>query len=114
MFEHSDNFLQKNTYSVINVKQQLIIYVWDSIIVNIILNRMLGKVIFQLEQRVEPFAIACENGYFMMKYGEGGFVLCGHGFEFRRVKRYEPMREGLTTIPTYQPPDPLAAISRPG
>jgi hypothetical protein len=29
---------------------------------------------------MEPFAIACENGCPIAEYGEGGFLLCRHGF----------------------------------
>jgi hypothetical protein len=55
------------------------------------LDMMLGEVIFQFEQRVEPFAVTCEDGYSILQYGEGWFVPCSHDFEFRIVKRYEPM-----------------------
>jgi hypothetical protein len=38
------------------------------------LDGMVGKVRFQLEERMEPFAIACEYGRTVAEYGEGGFL----------------------------------------
>ena len=44
------------------------------------LDGMFSKIIFQLEERMEPFAVAGENGRAVAEYGEGGFVLCRHRF----------------------------------
>jgi hypothetical protein len=43
------------------------------------LDGMFGKVLFQLEERMEPFAITCEYGRSIAKYGEGSFF----SFRFR-------------------------------
>ena len=39
------------------------------------LDGMFGKVRFQLEERMEPFAITCEYGRAFMQYGEGWYLL---------------------------------------
>jgi hypothetical protein len=46
------------------------------------LDGMVGKVRFQLEERMEPFATACEYGRSIAEYGEGGFVRGRHGRGF--------------------------------
>jgi hypothetical protein len=44
---------------------------------------MCGKVRFQLEEWMQPFAITCEYGRAFMQYGEGWYLLYRfrHGFE---------------------------------
>src|SRR5215467_12591327 len=58
------------------------------------LNGTFGKVRFQLEERMEPFAVVGENGRAVAEYDEGGFVLCRHGFEFPVLIRGAPEGEG--------------------
>ena len=53
-----------------------------------------GKVRFQLEERMQPFAKTREDGRAIAEDGEGGFVLCRHGFEFPVLIRGAPEGEG--------------------
>src|SRR5262249_32951056 len=53
------------------------------------LDDMLSKVIFQLEERMQPFAITCEYGRAVAEDGEGGFLICRHGFEFPVITRHD-------------------------
>jgi hypothetical protein len=48
------------------------------------MHGMVGKVRFQLEEWMQPFAITCEYGRAFMQYGEGWYLLYRfrHGFEF--------------------------------
>ena len=46
------------------------------------LEGMVGKVPFQLEEGMEPFAVAGKDGRPFMQDGEGGCLRCRHGFEF--------------------------------
>ena len=43
------------------------------------LEGMFGKVIFQLEEWMEPVAVTCENGRSVVEYSEGSFF----SFHFR-------------------------------
>ena len=46
------------------------------------LEGMVGKVLFQLEERMEPFAVAGKDRCPFMQDGEGGGLLCRHGLSF--------------------------------
>jgi hypothetical protein len=49
------------------------------------LYMMFGKVRFQLQERIEPGAITCENGRAFMQDGEGGCLRCRHGVELQSI-----------------------------
>jgi hypothetical protein len=44
------------------------------------LKGMIGKVRFQLEERMEPGTMAGENGCSTLQDSEGGCLLCRHDF----------------------------------
>ena len=44
------------------------------------LEGMFGKVIFQLEERMKPLAVAGKDERAVAEYGEGGGLRCRHGF----------------------------------
>jgi hypothetical protein len=50
------------------------------------LDGMVGKVRFQLEERMKPFAVASENGRAIAAYGEGGFVHLSPSCSVHRVR----------------------------
>src|SRR2546425_5463343 len=58
------------------------------------LDGMVSQVLFKLEERMEPFAVAGKDGRAFMQYGEGGFLLCRHGFEFPVIIRGDTDGEG--------------------
>jgi hypothetical protein len=46
------------------------------------LDWMVGKILFQLEERMEPFTVADENGCPILHDGEGGCLRCRHDLRF--------------------------------
>jgi hypothetical protein len=46
------------------------------------LKGMIGKVRFQLEERMQPFAMARKDVRAVAEYGEGGCLRCRHGLRF--------------------------------
>src|SRR2546430_9585133 len=51
------------------------------------LEGMFGKVIFQLEERMKPLAAAGKDRRPFRQDGEGGCLLCRHGFELHVIAR---------------------------
>ena len=58
------------------------------------LDGVVGKVRFQLEEGIEPCAVAGKDECAVAEDSEGGFVLCRHGFEFPVLIRGAPEGEG--------------------
>src|SRR5262245_43979783 len=46
------------------------------------LDGTVGKVRFQLEEWMEPFAVAGKDRRAVVEYGEGGCLRCRHGLRF--------------------------------
>jgi hypothetical protein len=66
------------------------------------LEGMAGKVRFQLEERMKPFAVAGKDRRSFMQDGEGRFLLCRHGFEFPIIAQHTLSD---TTYPTSSFPE---------
>jgi hypothetical protein len=54
---------------------------------------MVSKVLFQLEEGMEPFAVAGKNGCSVAEYDEGGCLRCRHSVEFPVMIRDDPEGE---------------------
>ena len=72
------------------------------------LEGMFSEIRFQLQEGIEPFAVAGKDGRAFMQDSEGGFLCCRHGFEFPVMIRCDKAGERSQTCALFIDQDALS------